>query len=188
VLFRSALSASTAIIGGGVGFSIPVTAIYVQAIEMSNPAALTLATLLTFSTQAGLIRIFQHEIGTDAVDGQNVLAIRSFFETSDLSLTAGGPSQPASEGLNRWLRIERIEPDFLQDGEMSVIVTGRPFAQGEDKESAPYVFGPNTGKIDMREQRREPRLRFISDVAGGNYQLGRLLLNAEVGDVRPYGP
>jgi hypothetical protein len=25
-------------------------------------------------------------------------------------------------------------------------------------------------------------------VAGGNYQLGRLLLNAEVGDVRPYGP
>jgi hypothetical protein len=70
---------------------------------------------------------------------------------------------------------------------MSVIVTGRPFAQGEDYESAPYTFGPNTGKIDMREQRRELRLRFISDVAGGNYQLGRLLLNAEIGDVRPYG-
>jgi len=184
-----ALSASNTSLGGtGSGFSIPVTAIYAQAIEMSSPAASSGSSLLTFSTQAGLINIFQHEIGTDAVDGQNVLAIRSYFETSDLSLTAGGPSQPAPEGPNRWLRIERIEPDFLQDGEMSVIVTGRPFAQGEDKESAPYVFGPNTGKIDMREQRREPRLRFISDVAGGNYQLGRLLLNAEVGDVRPYGP
>jgi hypothetical protein len=182
------LSASTAIIGAGAGFAIPVTAIYAQAIEMSNPASSSVTTDLEFSTQAGLIRIFQHEIGTDAVDGQNVLAIRSYFETSDLSLTAGGPSQPAVEGANRWLRIERIEPDFLQSGEMSVIVTGRPFAQGEDKESAPYVFGPNTGKVDMREQRREPRLRFISDVAGGNYQLGKVLLDADVGDVRPYGP
>jgi hypothetical protein len=71
---------------------------------------------------------------------------------------------------------------------MSVIVTGPPFAQGADKESDPYIFGPNIGKIDLREQRRELRLRFISDVAGGNYQLGKLLLTAEIGDVRPYGP
>ena len=183
------LSASNTNLGGsGSGFAIPVSAIYAQGIEMSNAATGSGAVSLTFSNPAGLVRLYQHEIGTDDVEGQNVLAIRSFFETGDLSLTAGGPSQPAPEGINRWLRIERIEPDFLQDGEMSVIVTGRPFAQGEDKESAPYVFGPNTGKIDMREQRREPRLRFVSDVAGGNYQLGRLLLNAEVGDVRPYGP
>jgi hypothetical protein len=174
--------------GSGSGFAVAVSAIYPQAILMSANATVTGPNDLTFSTQAGLVRIFQNEIGTDAVDGQNVLAIRSYFETSDLSLTAGGPSQTAVEGLNRWLRIERIEPDFLQQGEMSVVVTGRPFAQGEDKESDPYVFGPNIGKIDMREQRRELRLRFISDVAGGDYQLGRLLLNAEIGDVRPYGP
>ena len=183
------LSASNTNLGGtGSGFAVAVSAIYAQAILMSNAATAAGSSALTFSTQAGLIRIFQNEIGTDAVDGQNVLAIRSYFETSDLSLTAGGPSQTAVEGANRWLRIERIEPDFLQEGEMSVVVTGRPFAQGEDKESDPYVFGPNIGKIDMREQRRELRLRFTSDVAGGNYQLGRLLLNAEIGDVRPYGP
>jgi hypothetical protein len=70
---------------------------------------------------------------------------------------------------------------------MSMVVTGRPFAQGEDKDSDPYIFGPNTGKIDLREQRRELRLKFTSDVAGGNYQLGKLLLSAEIGDVRPYG-
>jgi hypothetical protein len=183
------LSASNTNLGGsGSGFAIPVSAIYAQAIEMSAAATASGTAALTFSTPAGLVRLYQHEIGTDDVEGQNVSAIRSYFETSDLSLTAGGPSQPAAEGPNRWLRIERIEPDFLQEGEMSVIVTGRPFAQGEDKESDPYIFGPNTGKIDMREQRRELRLRFISDVAGGDYQLGRLLLNAEVGDVRPYGP
>jgi len=39
----------------------------------------------------------------------------------------------------------------------------------------------------MREQRRELRLRFISNVAGGDYQLGRVLLDADSGDTRPYG-
>lgn len=183
------LSATAASLGGtGAGFSIPVTAIYSQAIEMSDAATGTGAASLTFSIPADLIAMFQHEIGTDEIDGQNVRSILSSFETNDLSWLGGGPSQPTAEGQNRWIRLERIEPDFLQVGEMTCIVTGRPFAQGEDKESGPYVFGPNTGKIDMREQRRELRLKFISDVAGGNYQLGKLLLDAEIGDVRPYGP
>ena len=184
-----ALSATAASLGGtGAGFSIPVTAIYVQAIEMSDAATGTGSVSLTFSIPENLVEMFQHEIGTDEISGQNVRAILSSFETNDLSWLGGGPSQPAPDGNNRWIRLERIEPDFLQVGEMSVVVTGRPFAQGEDKESDPYVFGPNIGKIDMREQRRELRLKFTSDVAGGNYQLGKLLLNAEIGDSRPYGP
>ena len=182
------LSATAASLGGtGAGFAIPVTAIYAQAIQMSAAATATAAEVLTFSTPADLIAMYQHEIGTDEVDGQNVLSIPSSFETNDLGWVSGGPSQPATEGPNRWIRLERIEPDFIQTGDMSVIVTGRPFAQGEDKESDPYVFGPNNGKIDMREQRRELRLKFTSDVAGGNYQLGKVLLSAEIGDVRPYG-
>jgi hypothetical protein len=182
------LSATAASIGGtGAGFSVPVSAIYVQAIQMSNAATGTGSVSLTFSIPANLVNMFQHEIGTDEIDGQNVRAILSSFETNDLSWLGGGPSQPQPEGVNRWIRVERIEPDFLQSGDMTVVVTGRPFAQGEDKESDPYVFGPNTGKVDMREQRRELRLRFTSDVAGGNYQLGKLVLNAEIGDVRPYG-
>ena len=184
-----ALSATAASLGGtGAGFSIPVTAIYVQAIEMSDASTGTGSVSLTFSIPANLIEMFQHEIGTDEINGQNVRAILSSFETNDLSWLGGGPSQPSPDGNNRWIRLERIEPDFLQVGEMSVVVTGRPFAQGEDKESDPYMFGPNIGKIDMREQRRELRLKFTSDVAGGNYQLGKLLLNAEIGDSRPYGP
>jgi hypothetical protein len=183
------LSAAAASIGGtGSGFSVPVSAIYGQCIQMSKNATGTGSVSVTFSIPAGLIEMFQHEIGTDEINGQNVRSILSSFETNDLSWLGGGPSQPAPDGNNRWIRLERIEPDFLQEGEMSVVVTGRPFAQGEDKESAPYVFGPNTGKIDMREQRRELRLKFTSNVAGGNYQLGKLLLDADIGDVRPYGP
>jgi hypothetical protein len=88
-------------------------------------------------------------------------------------------------GDNVWLRLERVEPDFIQSGTMSVVVTGRPFAQKPDTESAPYYFDPDTGKIDMREQRRELRLRFISNTQGGNYQAGKIILNADIGDVRP---
>ena len=182
------MSATAASLGGsGAGFSIPVTDIYAQAIQMSAAATGTGSVSLTFSIPADLIAMFQHEIGTDEIDGQNVRAILSSFETNDLSWMGGGPSQPTPEGQNRWIRLERVEPDFVQSGNMSMVVTGRPFAQAEDKESDPYIFGPNTGKIDLREQRRELRLKFTSDVAGGNYQLGKLLLSAEIGDVRPYG-
>lgn len=186
-LVNDALSADAADLGGaGAGFSVPVSAIYAQVIELSAAATGSATETVTFSTPPDQIKVFQHEVGTDHIEGQNVFAIESSFETSDLGLVAGGPSQTALEGANRWLRLERVEPDFLLDGEMSLYVTGRPYAQTEDYESNAYVFDGSTNKIDMKEQRRELRLKFVSDTAGGDYQLGRLLLSADVGDVRGY--
>ena len=69
---------------------------------------------------------------------------------------------------------------------MSLYITGRPYAQSDDETSQPYTFDSNTNKIDMKEQRRELRLRFVSNVEGGNYQLGKVLLNGDFGDVRGY--
>jgi hypothetical protein len=182
------LSATAASIGGtGSGFSVPISALYTQTIVMSNAATATITEDLTFSTPGNQVSIWQHEIGVNAVQGQNQNAIESYFETNDLGLVSGGPSQPAMTGDNFWLHLERVEPDFIQSGEMEMYVTGRAFAQGEDKTTGPYTFGPNIGKIDIREQRRELRLRFVSNVSGGDYQVGRLLLNANIGDVRPYG-
>ena len=108
------------------------------------------------------------------------------FETNDLGLVTGGPSQPSPVGENYWLHLERIEPDFLQTGEMELYITGRPYAQSEDQTTGPYVFNPDTNKIDLREQRRELRLRFVSNTLNGNYQLGTLLLSVNLGDVRGY--
>ena len=139
-----------------------------------------------FQSVPNLISLWQHEIGTDRIVGQNEYAIRSSFETNDLGWVSGGPSQPSPVGENKWLHLERVEPDFIQSGEMEMYVTGRPFAQSEDKTTGPYPFDPDTNKIDLREQRRELRLKFVSDVQGGNYQLGTLLLNADFGDTRPY--
>jgi hypothetical protein len=182
----SVLSAAAASIGGtGSGFSITVTAIWVQTLHLSLAATASGSNTLTFSTPAGYIGIWQHEIGVDAVEGQNVTAIESYFETNDLGLLSGGPSEPSRVGENVWLRLERVEPDFVQEGEMECYITGRPFAQSQDTTSDPYVFDPDTGKIDMREQRRELRLKFRSNVQGGDYQLGKVVLNADIGDVRP---
>lgn len=179
-------AANTSLGGSGAGFSVPVTALYAQMIELSENALSTTAATVTFSTVPGLIKLYQHEIGRDAIDGAQVLAIESYVETNDLGWVAGGPSQPAPEGPNRWLRLERVEPDFIMSGEMELYVTGRPYAQSEDDTSAPYVFDQDTNKIDMREQRRELRLKFRSNVAGGDYQFGKIIVNADMGDVRGY--
>jgi hypothetical protein len=151
-----------------------------------NATATATGVSAQFTTQAGKITLWQHEFGVDEIKNTQVNAIESYFETSDLGWVGGGPAQTVPMGDNVWLHLERVEPDFVQSGEMSMQVIGRPYAQEEDKVSAPYVFQPNTGKIDMREQRRELRLRFSSNVQGGNYEMGRVLLNANVGDVRGY--
>lgn len=153
---------------------------------LSNACTATDTASATFDTVAGKVSLWQHEIGTNAVIGQNQDAIYSMFETNDLGWVSGGPSQPSPIGENRWLRLERVEPDFLLQGEMKMYITGRPYAQSQDHTTGPYVFDSNTNKIDLKEQRRELRLQFVSNTQNGNYQLGNLLLSADIGDVRGY--
>jgi hypothetical protein len=141
--------------------------------------------ILTVASLMNFVSLYQNEIGTDKITGAISVAIESYFETNDLGLVSGGPSQPSSVGDNKWLRLERVEPDFVQTGDMELYVTGRPFAQSTDTTSSAYTFTPTTGKVDMREQRRELRLKFVSNVTGGNYQVGKILLDADMGDVRP---
>lgn len=140
----------------------------------------------TVTQTINFVSLWQHEVGTDEVSFTATNAIEAYVETSDLGWVAGGPSQPSPVGENRWLHVERLEPDFLQSGPMQLFVTGRSFAQGEDKTTGPYEFEPGTTKIDLREQRREMRLRFVSNVAGGNFQMGKVIVNADLGDTRGY--
>lgn len=141
---------------------------------------------LIVDSTMNFVSLFQHEIGTDAVVSGIQTAIQSYFETSNLGWNTGGPSQVSLGGDNYWLRLERVEPDFIQSGNMSLYIVGRPYAQSDDYTSGPYIFDPNTNKIDMKEQRRELRLKFESNEVGGDYQLGMTLLSADLGDVRGY--
>jgi hypothetical protein len=130
--------------------------------------------------------LWVHEQGTDEVYLNNVNAIESAFETNILG-TSTGVVGTSPMGDNLWTRVERIEPDFVQNGEMSVVVTGKGYADDTDQASDPYPFSPTTLKIDMKEQRREMRLRFTSNTQNGDYFMGRVLLNVETGDVRGTG-
>lgn len=141
---------------------------------------------LTIDFLQSYVSLWQHEIGYDEIRDGTSYAIESYFETNDLGLVSGGPSQPSPVGDNNWLRLERVEPDFIMTGEMQLFVTGRPYAQSQDYTSDPYPFTSTTNKIDMKEQRRELRLRFVSNDLNGTYQTGRIILSADVGDVRGY--
>ena len=179
---------ATIVVAGGIVTSVTIFSKgknYVVGNTLSASLPVGSGLIITVNQVVDFVSLWQHEIGTDAVQNTTVLAIESFFETNELGFVSGGPSQPSPVGENKWLRLERIEPDFVQSGDMEIYVTGRSFAQSNDVTTGPYVFSPDTGKVDMREQRRELRLKFVSNVAGGNYQVGKVILDADLGDVRP---
>jgi len=134
----------------------------------------------------GQYDLWVHEQGTNEVYLNKVVAVYSAFETNVLGTSAGLVGSPQG-GDNLWTRLERVEPDFQQVGAMDMIVTGKGYADDTDQPSAPYTFEPSTLKIDLKEQRREMRLRFESNTQDGNYFLGRVVLNVETGDVRGTG-
>ena len=131
--------------------------------------------------------LWQHETGTNVVNLTQESAIESYFETNSIGWVNGGPGQNSPMGPNKWMRLERVEPDFVQSGEMYLIVTGKGYADDIEDPSDPYYFDNSTLKIDMRQQRRQMRLRFGSNVVNGNYETGLILLSAEGGDERGTG-
>ena len=139
------------------------------------------------ANSAGKYTLWQHETGTNEVYLTNVNAIKSSFETCNLGLVTGGPGNPQLVGDNLWTRIERLEPDFIQNGAMNLYVTGKGYADDTDIISDPYTFDSTTLKIDMREQRRELRLKFVSNCQNGDYQMGKILMSIDGGDVRGTG-
>ena len=138
---------------------------------------------------SGTYTLWQHEIGVDQVYLTNVDAIQSYFETNSLGWVGGGPGNPQLQGDNVWIRVERVEPDFIQNGDMNLYIKGKGYADDQDVTSqlSPYTFSPTTLKIDMKEQYRELRMRFESNTYNGTYQMGRILISADVGDVRGTG-
>ena len=125
-------------------------------------------------------RLWVHEVGTDAIDGQSIQPIQSFFETGDLSL-------PVSAQTNKAIQVLMMEPDFVQSGNMTVQVMGRANAR------APEVNGdimtiyetpptPQDQVIYFKTQRRELRFRFESNTVGGDYQMGLILAHTQQGD------
>jgi hypothetical protein len=128
-------------------------------------------------------RIWQHEFGVDEIDGAQINAVQSYFETGDISLLTD--NNPRSRSIH----VEMIEPDFVQQGDMTAQITGRINAR------APAVYGPlrtfpavasekYEQQVFFKEQRRELRFRFSSNTVGGDYQMGQVIVHIEAADGR----
>jgi hypothetical protein len=131
--------------------------------------------------------LWQHETGTNQISTTNVNAIDSYIETNVLGQATGLVGTQQQPGDNVWTRCERVEPDFVQSEQMYLVVTGKGYADDIDDPSDPYYFDPTTLKVDMREQRREMRMRFGSNIANGNFYMGKVILSLDTGDVRGTG-
>lgn len=128
--------------------------------------------------------LWQEETGTDEVIYGKSLAIDSYYETNIMTWFEKAPTD------DREMRIRRIEPDFVQTQPMTMIINTRDFAQSIVSSSQTYTFLPGQevvtlSKIDTNNMGRLVSFRFESNIAGGSYEMGRVVLNYAPGDVRP---
>jgi hypothetical protein len=84
-------------------------------------------------------------------------------------------------GMDRQIMLKRFEPDFIQAGDMTLVVRGKNYARGADIDTE-FTFSPSEEYINIDEQRRQMRLRFASNVAGGDFQFGQNLCKVSIGD------
>jgi len=131
--------------------------------------------------------IWQHETGLDQVSLTEQTAIYSSYTTGDISWVGGSPTPSNTQPVtpNRRMHIRRIEPNFVQSGNLNLTIVGRKFASSNVQTAGPYTFDPTTEKIDLRDEFREVQFKVESNELGGNYEQGRLLITQELGDERP---
>lgn len=136
----------------------------------------------TLTTTPGF-SLWQHETGTDKIAGSNIQPVPSFFETSEISMLT------AEEAEDKALHVARIEPDFVQTGDMTVTVRGRinPRAPIITGETFTFNDAATTGAeetVNVKEVQRLMSFRFESNVAGGNYEMGEPMAHVGIADSR----
>lgn len=167
---------SVTLVQGGAGYAVG-DVLTVDSADVGGTGSLftiTVASLTGYS-------LWQHEIGVDEVSGQDISAILSFFETSDISFVA------ATDSKDRSVRVVMIEPDFVQSGEMAVQIHGRANARSPEVNSTSKFFpetasNPQEQVVFLKEIRRELRFYFESNTVGGDYQMGLCLAHIETAD------
>jgi hypothetical protein len=126
--------------------------------------------------------LWQHEVGYDKSSGASATAIQSYFETHELSMLEQGQSSKS-------MHVGRVEPDFVQAGDMTMQVSGRanakaPVTLGPIKTFPAVPTDPTDETIKVKEIRRLMSFRFESNVAGGNYEYGDTYAHVEPADGR----
>jgi hypothetical protein len=128
--------------------------------------------------------LWQHETGVDAINGSTINPIPSHFETAEIGMPVD-EQQPSSAEL----RVGRLEPDFVQSGDMTVTIRGRENSRASVVSSTTRTFAdtastPPDETVKVQEIRRLMSFRFDSNTQGGNYEFGETLAHLEPSDDR----
>lgn len=130
-------------------------------------------------------KLWQHEFQYDSIDGTRVLAIPSSFETQNY--TPDMLNLPGDFSFS----CEAFEPDFVQMGDLSVQAIGTWNARSPEIEGDVKTFpdmttdlAPEDQTTPMRDNMRQMRFRVASNVAGGNYEMGKPMLHFRPADQR----
>jgi len=135
------------------------------------------------TVEQSLYTMWQHEVGVDISDGANTSAIDAYIETTPLTFLSGNPAGFES------ISAQFLETDMIQSGDMTVTFYGRTSANSPDVASAPYTISVAPANfynqvVPVKEERRQMRLRFDSNVLGGDFQLGDNYLHVAPGSKR----
>lgn len=121
---------------------------------------------------------WQHETGTDELNGSVVNAINSNFTTATMTMLSS--EQPSGEGLS----IGPMLPDFVQTGDMTVKALKWNNPKDGPYEGGTYTIYANPANAyqqitPMKETAKILQLQFESNVQGGDYQMGQTMAYIE---------
>lgn len=142
----------------------------------------------SLANSLGTYDLWQHETGLDAISGSSVQPIRSYFTTGDITLLKS-EEKPESKSL----AVSRVEPDFVQEGNLSLTIIGEANSRAPTVDSTTKTFpdtasGPDEQTVTFKDGvRRILRFKFESNTAGGNYEMGYCIAHVEPNDGRVTG-
>jgi hypothetical protein len=127
--------------------------------------------------------LWQHEKGTDQITGTAYSAVMSYFTTAPITSFDADP--PHDEGVTLGI----LQPDFVQTGPMTMNVIKRnnandtPYAGSSVTLNDPTTVqsaSTSIGQISpLKDTAKIISLQFVSNVIGGNYQVGRIMLEID---------
>ena len=131
-----------------------------------------------------LVCQYQHEYGFDKTVGQSTTAIESSFTSCNIGFAIASPFDDVPKTVDIMTRIERVEPDLNQQGNMTLNVQGRSFAQDDSLVIGSYPLTPGDSFRGMVDQARILKLQFVSNVLGGFFEQGQIMVKLSMGDER----
>ena len=130
----------------------------------------------------GESQIYLHETGYDFISSGVVYAMKSYFESNDISFSV-------QKQQNVAIRCATIEPDFVQIGDIKVVVKGQNTPKDTPTETQKFTIKqyPETKYdqvVQIKSQSKYMRLRFESNVLGGYYYMGQTMVHYDTGTSR----